>query len=274
MTYRSYWTIAIYRFLLALPGHSNQQQSEGQKRRRLPQLLINDICTATSIVPDEVYYILKTYNLIEATPDPALASLANGLSALNSPATPVLAANGRGVSYGNQHTRRKQLQAASRAASKASTTIPDAYTILYADPDKRREMQAHLDKYDAKGFLTLKPDRLQWTPFLVTRGIQPAEMTEEVVEALHDEIHRVQEEGHDTLEDARAHEPTPELAEVTSQRPNGHSQTEARPDREDKHRARTELEGEKDAEGEAEFETSVPDIDADGPYGEGEGYDE
>lgn len=274
VTYRSYWTIAIYRFLLALPGQSNQQHNEGQKRRRLPQLLINDICTATSIVPDEVYYILKTYNLIEATPDPALASLANGPSALRSPATPVLAANGRGVSYGNQHTRRKQLQAASRAASKASTTIPDEYTILYADPDKRREMQAHLDKYDAKGFLTLKPDRLQWTPFLVTRGIQPTEMAEEVVEALHDEINRVEEEGHNTLEDAGADEPTPELAEAMSQRPNGHNHDDANGDAEDHNPAEAEQCGEEDAEGEADIEGQELDTDADGLYEEGEAYDE
>ena len=46
------------------------------------------------------------------------------------------------------------------------TVIPVDYEIIL---DKSR-VQAYLDKWEAKEYLQLRPDHLQWSPFLVTRG--------------------------------------------------------------------------------------------------------
>ena len=45
-----------------------------------------------------------------------------------------------------------------------------------------------MDKYDKKGHLQLRPEKLHWTPFLVTRGVQPPDMANIEVQALHDEM--------------------------------------------------------------------------------------
>ena len=48
--------------------------------------------------------------------------------------------------------------------------IPTEYRIEW-DPS---EVRAHCEKYDSKDYLALKPDRLQWSPFLVTVfGVDP-----------------------------------------------------------------------------------------------------
>lgn len=139
---------------------------------------IDEICTATSIVPDEVYYILKTYGLIEAIRDAADPSTPGALP-------PPKASNP--LWHGNQHTRRKQLEDAARAVSEAETTIPPQYRIVF---ERIQIAQDYLDKYSKKGYLELKPDQLHWTPFLVTRGAQPPDLAEEAAEALHTELVR------------------------------------------------------------------------------------
>jgi hypothetical protein len=44
--------------------------------------------------------------------------------------------------------------------------VPEAYRIHF----DRGVVEAHCNKWAAKGYLTLKTDKLQWSPFLVTRG--------------------------------------------------------------------------------------------------------
>ena len=166
VTYRTYWAISIFRYLLKVPA---LEQSS---------LTIDEICTATSIVPDEVYYMLKTWDLVEGVQEGTYEDSLSG--------TPRPKASNPAW-HGNQHTRRKQIEDSARAVTEASITIPDAYRINF---EKRSVMEQYLQKYDSKGYLTLKVDKLQWTPFLVTRGAQPPDMAEEVVEALHTEMHR------------------------------------------------------------------------------------
>jgi hypothetical protein len=167
VTYRTYWTLAIFRYLLSVPD--NEQSS----------LTIDDVCTFTSIISEEVYYILKTYDLIEAIRD-ATDAHTPGTMSPPKPSNPLW--------QGNQYTRRKQLDDAARAVSLAETTIPAHYRIAF---EKADVMHEYLEKYNRKGYLELKPDRLHWTPFLVTRGAQPPDMAEEAAEALHTEMQRV-----------------------------------------------------------------------------------
>ncbi|KAK4695554.1 hypothetical protein P7C70_g8528, partial [Phenoliferia sp. Uapishka_3] len=66
--------------------------------------------------------------------------------------------------------------------STPAVVIPKAYRI-YWDAEVVR---AHVEKYEAKEYLQLKPERLQWSPFLVTRyGVEPPppapEMTADIL---------------------------------------------------------------------------------------------
>lgn len=163
VTYRTYWKLAIYQYLLLVP--------EGQQ----PSLSIDDISTATSIVPDEVFYILQDNGLISAINQEQ--QLTNGRATKYPPPKP-----SNPAWHGNQHTRRRQLQ---EAAQNKAITIPTHYRIAF---EKYEEMQSHVSAWEKKGHVRLKPDNLQWTPFLVTRGVQPPEMSEQAAEALHEEI--------------------------------------------------------------------------------------
>lgn len=163
VTYRTYWKLAIYQYLLSAP--------DGQQ----PSLSIDDISTATSIVPDEVFYILQENGLISIINGDQQPL--NGRTAKFPPPKP-----SNPAWHGNQHTRRRQLQ---EAASNKAVAIPLHYRINF---DKIDEMREHVLAWERKGHVRLKPDNLQWTPFLVTRGVQPPEMAEQAADALHEEI--------------------------------------------------------------------------------------
>lgn len=166
VTYRTYWKLAILQFLLSVP--QNQQAS----------LSIDDISTATSIVPEEVYYILKDNNLIVILPSEDF----NGPN--SSPPKVSFPKPSNPAWHGNQHTRRRQMQEAA-AASQENSSIPAHYRIAF---ERRDEMQAYFSKWEQKGHVRLKPENLHWTPFLVTRGVQPTEVLEQAAEALKGEM--------------------------------------------------------------------------------------
>jgi len=166
VTYRAYWTLAIYRFLLSVSPANEASTNVG------------NICAATSIIQDEVYYILKSNNLIVPTYDHLVqGSTAPGTSTGFSPPKP-----SNPSWHGNQHTRRKQLQDAARAATAASVNIPEHYRIAF---ENRTEIKEYVNKWLTKGHLQLRPERLQWTPFLVTRGVMPPDMSLTEADALH-----------------------------------------------------------------------------------------
>lgn len=164
VTYRTYWKLAIYQYLLSVP--------EGQQ----PSLSIDDISTATSIVPEEVYYILKDNKLVTSINSDSR----KGTSGSPTKYPPPKPSNP--AWHGNQHTRRRQIQ---EATAQGSTTIPSEYQI---DFSRRSDMQDYVAAWEQKDHVRLKPEMLQWTPFLVTRGIQPPEMSEQVAIALQQEM--------------------------------------------------------------------------------------
>lgn len=49
-------------------------------------------------------------------------------------------------------------------------------------------MENYVRKWEAKGHVRLKAEKLHWTPFLVTRGVQPPAVLEQAAEALKGEI--------------------------------------------------------------------------------------
>ena len=55
-------------------------------------------------------------------------------------------------------------------ANKAPFVAPKHYEIRF----EREKVEVYLRKWESKGYLRLKPEKLQWTPYLVTRSTQEA----------------------------------------------------------------------------------------------------
>ncbi|GAA94815.1 uncharacterized protein L969DRAFT_97222 [Mixia osmundae IAM 14324] len=142
VTYKSYWTNAIFDFL-----------DTARDTRTLEQ-----ISNATRIMLEEVYYVLKTQNMIRNTAPPIVAM----------PDTPPSAQYSSRF-HGNRHVSRKKAQggAGKTSAEDEPHEIPTEYK-LELDFDK---ISAHLAKWKGKGHIQLNPDRLRWTPYLVSHAL-------------------------------------------------------------------------------------------------------
>lgn len=55
-------------------------------------------------------------------------------------------------------------------ANKGPFVAPKHYEIRF----EREKVEAYLKKWESKGYMRLKPEKLQWTPYLVTRSTQEA----------------------------------------------------------------------------------------------------
>lgn len=200
VTYRTYWTLAIFRYLIAVPIAARST------------LTIRDICSYTSIIPDEVYYTLKTYNLLEPLSEHVERDVKPDVSP-DAPHAQTWHGNG-----GDQLL----------PFVPASAGIPARYRIDFSEA-KVAEMEEHLEKYDAKGYLQLKPERLQWTPFLVTRGVQaPDEGLDSQVEALHRQIELEEQERQRARKREAAREQSRRESEAAKQRKDMQSNGQSR----------------------------------------------
>lgn len=148
-------------------------------------LLPVEISAKTALTPEDIYFVLSERDMITdlaAISLPLPDTLVS--SSLADPARPSSAAGTR-TSSGNQWAPRKRsnkMATATIAGSSSSrphqddlhetppVIIPQSYRIHWA-PDVVR---AHVEKWAAKNYLQLKPDKLQWSPFLFTRyGVEP-----------------------------------------------------------------------------------------------------
>lgn len=131
LSYRSYWTLAVNQYLTT--------RSPDQK------LTIEEIANATSITPDEVYYTLRHQHLIRPTSS-------------TSPKKAVYKANtGRSRGIGGKRQVDEEAEV---------PVIPKRYSIEW----NPASVQSAVDRWNRKGYLTLKPDMLKWSPFLTTRA--------------------------------------------------------------------------------------------------------
>lgn len=166
VTYAAYWRLAIYQFLLSVPDPQRASLS------------IDDISNATSIVPDEIFYVLKKDSLIlDIVSNPEDLSTPQHPRTFPKPSNPAW--------HGNQHTRRRHLQEAIANTTPMAASIPTHYRIVF---EKRGEIADYVFRWKLKGHISLVPDRLHWTPFLVTRGVQPPGMAKETAIALRSEL--------------------------------------------------------------------------------------
>lgn len=122
---------------------------------------------------DDIYFILNERHMIADT----ATSIVTPSS--NAPASPeVKATSGRGSNQWTTRKRTNKIATATVAGSSSrqpheddahsidSPIIPSNYKITI----DREVIEAHVQKWEKKDYLQLKPDKLQWSPFLVTRG--------------------------------------------------------------------------------------------------------
>ncbi|KAF4613588.1 hypothetical protein D9613_007898 [Agrocybe pediades] len=144
--YRNYWTLAVMRFLEKAPDN----------------VRLEDISSATSMTIEDVCNTLIQQNMIfiESTP-PVIRP---------SPGQTIKFPKGRKNGVARKHLQRMQTQEKDADGNKAAFVPPKHYEIHF----DRQKVDAYLRTWESKGYLRLKPEKLQWTPYLVTRTAQEA----------------------------------------------------------------------------------------------------
>ncbi|KAL0954610.1 hypothetical protein HGRIS_003570 [Hohenbuehelia grisea] len=152
--YRNYWTLAVMRFLATAPEMDHD-------------LRLEDISTGTSMTIEDICNTLNHLNLLtlrETTPPtPARARPSPGQS--------IKFVKGRKNGIARRALQRTQTQDSSAGAhddangNKGPFVAPKSYAITW---DREAAME-HMRVWEAKGYVTLKPEKLKWTPFLVGR---------------------------------------------------------------------------------------------------------
>src|SRR5882757_2482172 len=108
---------------------------------------------------EDVYNTLIQLNMIfigEASPPPMRPS----------PGQTIKFPKGRKNGVARKHLQRMQTQDMELDGVKAPSVIPKNYEIQF----DRAKVEEYLTKWESKGYLKLKPEKLQWTPYIVTRN--------------------------------------------------------------------------------------------------------
>ncbi|WFD03442.1 histone acetyltransferase [Malassezia obtusa] len=131
LTYRSYWTLAVYRVLVDAPSSLDLQGTLHTHP---------EICTATGMKMEDVLYTLQDRNI--------LVPFHNG----------------------TEHARLPPQFFTPPEGAKAPAREPDAPPVNdYRLEYDRAELRAYLERHDAKAYVRVDPDKLRWTPFLLAR---------------------------------------------------------------------------------------------------------
>lgn len=121
-----------------------------------------DISTATSITIEDICLVLNQQGMIRHKRDntpfsPSLRPL---------PGQSIRSIRGRKSGATRKHLHRKQTD---DDLSRGPFVPPKEYEIVW-DP---MTVKAYLDRWSEKGYLTLKPEKLKWSPFILQRTTKP-----------------------------------------------------------------------------------------------------
>ena len=108
---------------------------------------------------EDVYNTLTQLNMIfigEASPPPIRPS----------PGQTIKFPKGRKNGIARKHLQRMQTQDKELDGVKAPFVIPKNYDIQF----DRTKVEEYLTNWESKGYLKLKPEKLQWTPYIMTRN--------------------------------------------------------------------------------------------------------
>ncbi|CAO1630957.1 unnamed protein product [Parajaminaea phylloscopi] len=152
LSYRNYWTLAVFGFLKGAPDHVS----------------IDDISAGTAMTPEDIYYVLKEQDMIidysghhSRAPATLKYKSRDGFSSQSS--KDAEAPKRKGRTRGGGGAARA---AAAQKGKESAGAVPTDYRIHF----DREYVQAHLRNYEAKGYVKVRPDKLRWTPFVVSRA--------------------------------------------------------------------------------------------------------
>ncbi|KAG6909967.1 hypothetical protein DXG01_014236 [Tephrocybe rancida] len=140
--YKNYWTLSLLRYLEHAPD--------------LPRL--QDISTATCMTIEDIFTTLTQQGMIsarEATPPPVKPL----------PGQSIKINRGRKSNIARRHLQRSQTNPSTPEPPKGPFAAPTHYEIVW-DRDK---VSHQLRAWEAKGYLRLRPEKLQWSPYVLTR---------------------------------------------------------------------------------------------------------
>ncbi|KNZ62601.1 hypothetical protein VP01_124g4 [Puccinia sorghi] len=178
LSYRNYWTLSIAKYLMNCDPSNKEEQ-----------ITLEDIANHTSISLVDVYYTCRHKNWIQEVKQ---ATLLRSSSSSSAPRGQPHAAPPKRKSH-HWHNRRKTTsayppvavndmhplsqpssQTCTQAGASSSTRgtlvsekeLPKYYAIIW----EPQEVRAIVEKWAAKNLLSLKPEKLVWSPFITTRA--------------------------------------------------------------------------------------------------------
>ncbi|KAJ7746391.1 hypothetical protein B0H16DRAFT_1726567 [Mycena metata] len=140
--YKNYWTLALMRYLATAPDH--------------PRL--EDICFATSMTMEDVHKTLVQQDMItvrEATPPRVRPS----------PGQSIKYPKGRKNGVARRNLQRTQTADKANTDREAPFVPPTQYEIRW----DRDIVTDYLRNWESKGYLTLKAEKLQWSPYILAK---------------------------------------------------------------------------------------------------------
>ncbi|GBE88242.1 hypothetical protein SCP_1300570 [Sparassis crispa] len=141
--YRNYWTLSLMRYLRAAP----------------PNPRLEDISAATSMTIEDIHSTLVHLNMIRvdvaATPMRPL------------PGQSIRFPKGRKNGIARKHLQRTQTQDDEKIKG---PFVPPKEYMIHWDPE---EVAQYLARWEAKNYLMLKPEKLKWSPLILTRTRRP-----------------------------------------------------------------------------------------------------
>ena len=123
---------------------------------------ILDITTATSMTTEDLCSVLTQQGMIHNKRD----STPYSPNMRPSPGQSIRFVRGRKNGTARKHLQRKQTD---DDLSRGPFVPPKEYQIAW-NPD---DVKAYLDRWNEKGYLTLKPEKLKWSPFILQRTTKP-----------------------------------------------------------------------------------------------------
>ncbi|KAI9454545.1 hypothetical protein BJY52DRAFT_1284058 [Lactarius psammicola] len=136
--YKNYWTLSIMRCLRTAPDNPT----------------LEDISNATSMTVEDVYNTLCAQDLIDVLAVPTPKPL---------PGQSIKLTKNRKTIVARRHLIRSQTN--DDDLTKGPFVPPTQYEIHW-DPNY---VKVYLDKWEAKGYMRIKPEKLKWSPFLLAR---------------------------------------------------------------------------------------------------------
>jgi len=167
--YKNYWILAVMRFLQSAPDNVMLEGVCFLTTLLLFLTQHTDVCSATSMTTEDVCNTLNQQNMIFIRePTPPLVRPSPGQS-IKFP---------RGRKNGLARRQLQKLQTQDKEPSDGPSSangdfVPPKHYEIHFD---REKVNGYLKRWEAKGYVKLRAEKLQWMPYITTRIPQEANL--------------------------------------------------------------------------------------------------